>query len=156
MLTQHAAVRRRGFTLIELLIVIVVIAILALIVIPRLMSAGDRARSATYHDNLNQIIKGLEQFHADMGCYPASIDDLYSTTLPTDATTGYAGYTTAQFHGPYLTVPTGSGITTAVLLPVNPYVTNTTSSTSATDWTYTVNAGSDYTLVGAVLPPSGY
>jgi type II secretion system protein G len=160
MLTSKLAVRRRGFTLIELLIVIVVIAILALIVIPRLMNAGNRARSATYTENLSQIEKGLETFHTDMGVYPTSLADLYATTSTalTAGTKALTGYTSAQFHGPYLTA--SNPISTTVLLPINPYIDNTvsTNQTIAGHWTFTcpgtVNTTS-YDLVGVIAPPAG-
>ncbi len=59
------AARRRGFTLIELLIVIVVIAILALIVIPRVMGASRKAKESSLRGNLQELRNGLEQFQAD-------------------------------------------------------------------------------------------
>ena len=160
MLAQKLAARRRGFTLIELLIVIVVIAILALIVIPRLMNAGDRARSATYHDNINQISKALEVFHNDMGCYPATGDltDLGANTIGTVVTpTTTAGFTASNFHGPYLTSANGIG---GSGLPLNPYVVSS-DTTVADHWTYAAVAATGtspatYTLAGTVLPPSGY
>ena len=153
--------RRRGFTLIEMMIVIIVIAIMALIVIPRLINAGDRARSATYHANLSEIQSALEQFHADTGVYPAVLNDLYQTTTGglSSTTTAYANYSGTNFYGPYLKAVVG--INATVLLPPNPYITNTTTSTAATDWTYTnppsgATAGTDYTIVGVMTPPSGF
>jgi general secretion pathway protein G len=58
---------RRGFTLIEMLIVIVIISVLALIVIPRLMGAGRKAKEAALRGDLHQIRNAIQQFEADCG-----------------------------------------------------------------------------------------
>ncbi len=78
------AARRRGFTLIELLIVIVVIAILALIVIPRVMGASRKAKEATLKGNLHEIRNALEQFQADTGGYPTTAN-LIDIVAPSEA-----------------------------------------------------------------------
>jgi len=110
-MTKFAA-RRRGFTLIELLIVIVVIAILALIVIPRVMSAGRKARESTLRANLHQLRNALEQFQADTGLYPSDLIDI--TAAKSDPpTTGVNedGDTetipSGSYQGPYLSVSGG-------------------------------------------------
>jgi len=158
------AARRKGFTLIEMLIVIVVIAILALIVIPRLMNAADRARGATYRSNLAMMQTALEQFHADCGVYPATLTDLYATAVTgatynvSTTTTGYTNWSSANFNGVYLKA--SNGISATIFLPVNPYVTQLATPTIASNWTYTPivtsNSATDYTLVGVLTPPSGY
>ena len=153
--------RHRGFTLVELLIVIVVIAILALIVIPRLMTASDRARSATYTANLNQIVKGLEAFKNDTGVYPSCLEDLYAISTPTltSATKGFPNYSPTNFHGPYLISATP--INDTVPLPPNPYYANTASSRAEDNWKYTVASdGSGYTELDGgssqLEPSSGF
>src|SRR5690349_13037613 len=85
------AARRMGFTLIELLIVIVVIAILALIVIPKLMAASRKAKDATLRHNLQTIRVALEKYECDLATYPPTEDlkGLYDGTgLPTGAWDG--------------------------------------------------------------------
>jgi len=117
----------KGFTLIEMLIVIVVIAILALIVIPRLLGAGRKAKEATLKGDLHQIRNAIQQFEADMGDYPADIDDLVATTAPTG--TGGQGLDLDEegYQGPYLRTPDGN-------LPVDPF-------TGAGDWDYDAPTG---------------
>src|SRR3989337_1159897 len=66
----------RGFTLIEMLIVIVVIAILALIVIPRLLGAGRKAKESALRGDLHQLRNAIQQFEADLGDYPLTLDQL--------------------------------------------------------------------------------
>src|SRR3990170_1982511 len=67
---------RDGFTLIEMLIVIVVIAILAVIVIPRLLGAGRKAKEATLRADLKQIRDAIEQFEANTAAWPPDITDV--------------------------------------------------------------------------------
>ena len=123
---QHAA-RRRGFTLIELLIVIVVIAILALIVIPRLMGASRKAKDSTLKRNLHHLRNAVALYESDMGVYPTTLTDLYDSS----------GVTPLElWNGPYLKVE-GAIIGTSAI-PKNPYVDTTT----VTDhWTYTAGTG---------------
>jgi prepilin-type N-terminal cleavage/methylation domain-containing protein len=61
---------RKGFTIVELLIVIVVIAILAAISIVAYNGIQQRARDAERSQELSQLQKALEVYHADMGGYP--------------------------------------------------------------------------------------
>jgi len=113
--------KHRGFTLIEMLIVIVVIAILALIVIPRLLGAGRKAKEATLRGDLHQIRNAIQQFEADCGDYPLQIDQLQTQPTGGDGGTGVALDVTG-WQGPYLRTPDGG-------LPKDPF-------TSEADWQY--------------------
>jgi general secretion pathway protein G len=119
--------KHKGFTLIEMLIVIVVIAILALIVIPRLLGAGRKAKEATLKGDLHQLRNAIQQFEADCGDYPAALGDLQ--TKPADGSNGGGGIAldVLAWQGPYLRTPDGG-------LPVDPF-------TGAADWTYTAATG---------------
>lgn len=117
------AARRRGFTLIELLIVIVVIAILALIVIPRVMSAGRKARESTLRGNLHQLRNAIGQFQSDTGLWPASLGNLTlaKASAPTsgiDDANASQTIPSGSYQGPYLNAQGGIGTTG---IPVNPF-----------------------------------
>ena len=120
---SKSAGRRRGFTLIELLIVIVVIAILALIVIPRVMSAGRKARESTLKANLHQLRNAIETFQADCGLYPVEMMDLTLLKSAPPAN-GIDDENATQiiplgsYQGPYLSVTGGIGTTG---IPTNPF-----------------------------------
>ncbi len=161
MSNQVCARRRTGFTLIELLIVIAVIAILALIVIPRVMGASRRAKESTIKDDLQQLRNSIEQFQSDCGCYPNSLTDLVAggpqiTAIPTTGLDGTGGTGVAipsgSYKGPYLTVQGGidnSG------LPINPFVAANPNSASVSEtdvdasWTYSQGS------VSVAIPTSG-
>ena len=128
--------RRRGFTLIELLIVIVVIAILALIVIPKLMGASRKAKDSTLKANLVLIRSALETYQSDCGGYPSTLGGLTvaGTYYPTGSGTAVA-LPANVWKGPYLSAQGGIG---GGSIPRNPYVTTATESDH---WTYTGTAG---------------
>lgn len=128
------AARRRGFTLIEMLIVIVVIAILALIVIPRIMGAARRAKESTLRGNLHEIRTAIGHFEADCGCFPTDLDALIATTAPTDGVDA-EGETIKipenSYEGPYLST---SGGIDGKGIPVNPFAAVTDDVTD--QWNY--------------------
>ncbi len=68
--------RRRGFTLLEVMIVILVISILAMLSIPRALSATRRAKEAQLRGNLKQIRDAIERFEATTGAWPPSLFDI--------------------------------------------------------------------------------
>jgi len=119
---------RAGFTLIEMLIVIVVIAILALIVIPRLMGAGRKAKEAALRGDLHQLRNAVQQFEADCGDYPAALSQLMSQ--PSAGSAGGQGIAldVTAWQGPYLRTPDDN-------LPKDPFTD------SSTTWTYTPATG---------------
>lgn len=121
---------RKGFTLIEMLIVIVVIAILALIVIPRLLGAGRRAKESALRGDLQQLRNAIQQFEADMGDYPADLTQLMADPSSPPSGPGGSGLDldSAGYKGPYLRTPDNQ-------LPVDPF-TN-----SNTTWAYTGSTG---------------
>jgi general secretion pathway protein G len=79
---------RSGFTLIELLVVMAIISILATIAIPQMMKAPIRAKEAVLAEDLFTMRQCIDQYYADKGHYPASIDvlkqDKYIRKIPID------------------------------------------------------------------------
>jgi general secretion pathway protein G len=81
----------RGFTLIELLIVIAIIGIIAGMAVAQLRTAPQRAREAVLKEDLYAIRDVIDQYFADKGKYPESLDALveegYLRRLPVDPIT---------------------------------------------------------------------
>ena len=73
-------VRRRqtGFTLIELLVVIALISILAGMAVVQYRNSIQKTQEATLKTNLFRMRDAIDQYYADKGKYPSSLDALVS------------------------------------------------------------------------------
>ena len=87
--TQHL---RRGFTLIELIVVVAIIGILATIALPAMKNAPIRAREAVIRADLYELRSCIDQYLADKGRYPESLEALvenhYLRYIPIDPFSG--------------------------------------------------------------------
>jgi len=104
----------RGFTLLELMIVITIVIILAAIALPQYQRTIMHAREAVLRDDLHKMRTLLDQYAADKGKLPQSLDDLitehYVRELPVDPVTGEKDWTVETGEDPNST--TGeSGVT---------------------------------------------
>lgn len=81
-----------GFTLIELLIVIAIIGIIAGIAAAQMRTAPQRAREAVLKEDLFALRDVIDQYFADKGKYPESLEALveegYLRKIPVDPITG--------------------------------------------------------------------
>ena len=84
--------RSRGFTLIELIVVMAIVALLASIVAPRYFNSLQKARETSLRTSLNVMRDAIDQYAADKGRYPDSLEELATTrylrSIPEDAVTG--------------------------------------------------------------------
>ena len=80
--------RESGFTLIELMVVLALIAILATMGMSQYHSSVVYAKESTLHEDLFRMRDAIDQYYADKGQYPASLDALvsehYMRALPVD------------------------------------------------------------------------
>ncbi|MCY1494810.1 type II secretion system protein G [compost metagenome] len=84
----------RGFTMMELMVALAIIALLLTLVAPRYLQQEAKAREAALLYNLQMLRKTLDDFNADEGHYPATLQALvesrYLRAIPVDPITGRA------------------------------------------------------------------
>ncbi|HEY4217827.1 MAG TPA: prepilin-type N-terminal cleavage/methylation domain-containing protein [Gemmatimonadaceae bacterium] len=138
--------RSRGFTLPEIIVTVTLIAILASVVVPAIVSQVKKGDPARMGSDYLAIRGGTEQFLSDVRRYPASISQLTNaitaTTMSPLTGTSVAPYGVAEqnrWRGPYLNkdgsaaLLTGFGLSFANAFEVDQLdVSGTTSSSGAT------------------------
>ena len=85
---------RAGVTLIEMLVVVVIIAVFAAVVGPRLLNQGDKARVVAAKQQIENFGLALGQYHLDTGGYPTTEQGLQALRVQPSGV--------EQWHGPYL------------------------------------------------------
>ena len=85
---------RAGVTLIEMLVVVVIIAVFAAVVAPRLLNQGDKARVVAAKQQIENFQLALGQYHLDTGGYPTTEQGLNALRVQPSGV--------EQWHGPYL------------------------------------------------------
>jgi general secretion pathway protein G len=87
----------RGFTLLELMITMFIIIILLSVALPTYQKSVQQARETVLKENLFQIRRAIDQYTADKGKLPQSLDDLvtseYLREKPIDPVTEKAEWT---------------------------------------------------------------
>ena len=93
-----------GFTLLELMIVISIIIILAAITLPQYQKTVMHTREAVLKDDLRKMRTLIDQFAADKGRLPQSLDELvsegYMREVPVDPFTGQKDWAIASGEDP--------------------------------------------------------
>ncbi|MBX3729523.1 MAG: type II secretion system major pseudopilin GspG [Candidatus Sumerlaeia bacterium] len=85
---------RRAFSLVEMLLVLVILATLAAIVVPRFAGRSEQAKETAARTQITSIGTALDAFEVDNGYYPTSADGLgLLVERPATAT---------NWRGPYL------------------------------------------------------
>ena len=91
---KHGCIRRRGFTLIEVLLVLVILATLAAIVVPKFAGRSEQAKITAAQTQIANFETALDAFEVDNAYYPKGDDGLQLLVEePKDA---------KNWRGPYL------------------------------------------------------
>ena len=114
-LTAHRALLTdTGFTLLELMIVISIIIILAAVALPQYQKTIMHARETVLKDDLHKMRELIDQYAADKGKLPQSLDDLtssgYMREVPKDPITDNKDWNIVTGDDPYSTEG-GTGVT---------------------------------------------
>ena len=79
---------QKGFSLLELMIAMFILIILLSVALPTYQRSVQHAREVVLNENLWQMRRAIDQFHADKGKLPKSVDELveakYLREKPTD------------------------------------------------------------------------
>ena len=83
--------RKAGFTLIELMVVVIIIAALAGMVLPRVLDRADEARSNIARGDIASITTALQMFRLNTGRYPTSEEGLNALMTRPGGLEGWRG-----------------------------------------------------------------
>ena len=89
--------RRKGFTLIELMVVILILAILAALIVPKVVGRAADAKRAKALSDITELDSALQQFRLDNDAYPTTDEGLQALRT--------APQTAKNWRGPYLQKP---------------------------------------------------
>ena len=88
------SIARKAFTLIEMLLVLVIIATLAAVIVPKFTRRSEQARITAARADVANLEVALDAFEIDAGRYPTAEEGLGALlTQPSDA---------REWHGPYI------------------------------------------------------
>jgi general secretion pathway protein G len=94
---MDATIRRNAFTLIELLLVLVILAILAAVVVPKFTNRSEQARESAAKTDIANVETALDTFEIDTGRYPSTEEGLAALMQAPGNVNGW--------KGPYLKRP---------------------------------------------------
>ncbi len=118
---------RAGFTLVELLIVIIIIAVLATIAIPKFNNAWRASSESRLRENLREYRAAIERFNNDTGLYPATVSDIRAQSKPAnglDSSGTLKPIVAGTWQGPYMKFySSGNAIFPAYRNPSYTYLT---------------------------------
>jgi general secretion pathway protein G len=80
---------KRGFTLIELVVVILILAILAALIVPRIVGRTDDAKRAKAASDISTLRGQVQMYKTDVGDFPETLMDL--RTRPSEGADGWRG-----------------------------------------------------------------
>jgi general secretion pathway protein G len=91
---------RRGFTLMELVVVILILAILATLILPRLVGRTSDAKRVKAQTDISSLASLIQQYRVDTDQYPTTEQGLNALRVEPSGVTNW--------HGPYTTkdIPT--------------------------------------------------
>jgi len=112
--TAHRLLLTAGFTLLELMIVISILIILVSVALPQYQKTTMHARETMLRYDLDTMRKLIDQYSADKGKLPQSLDDLvsagYMREVPKDPISDNKDWTIETGDDPYSTEG-GTGVT---------------------------------------------
>ena len=73
---RNLATRQRGFTLVEMLLVLVILATLAAVVVPKFAGRSKQAKVTATKSQISNLEIAIDSFEIDMGYFPKAGKDL--------------------------------------------------------------------------------
>ena len=73
---RNLAIRQGGFTLVEMLLVLVILATLAAVVVPKFAGRSKQAKVTAAKSQISNLEIAIDLFEVDMGYYPKAGNDL--------------------------------------------------------------------------------
>ena len=94
--SRNLATRQRGFTLVEMLLVLVILATLAAVVVPKFAGRSKQAKVTATKAQISNLEIAIDSFEIDMGYFPKAGNDLRDLVAEPNSNN------VQDWQGPYL------------------------------------------------------
>jgi general secretion pathway protein G len=92
--------REAGVTLIEMMVVVVIIALFAALVLPKMMGQANKAKKTAAHAQINAYMTALGSYQLDTGVYPTTEQGLQALRVKPENVNNWQGPYTQKDIGP--------------------------------------------------------